>query len=496
MNSLVDSAISMTAANIKPNERVILLGLDFGSTTSSALVASAKIANTATSGRMRLDDVSIIYKSEPVFTPFINQSIDTEKVSALITTWLKQSGVIASRIFSGGSMITGLAAQTDNAASLSQLITNIVGESVIATADDPCLESWLAFMGSCSTLSRFHADVPIVNIDIGGGTTNIALGINGDVQATGCYFIGARHFQFVPGGYRLTAISSYGAALLESLSIGKQVDESLNADECDKIIAFYVDALEAIATADTTFFNTLIAKKHVQVGINLKPFIFKQGINPSLRPTFTFSGGVGELLYKILAGETLPSTTFYGDFGIDLALAISKSILLSANLKSCIPDNKGRATVVGLTLHSTEISGNTIYIQHPHCLPQREVPIIAKLTTDSTIEQWTSAFTLAAKRQGGACIQVTAADYSLQQVRTLASQIKHALQSSQYSPSQLLVILVEANIGKVLGNYISDWGQLDYNLMVIDEVALRDAHFVHVGRLHQGMISVSFFGLN
>ena len=492
MNSLVDSAISMTATDIKPSERVILLGLDFGSTTSSALVASAKVSNSATSGRMQLDDVSIIYKSEPVFTPFINKNIDTEKVSALISTWLKQSGVATSRIFSGGSMITGLAAQMDNAASLSQLITSIVGESVIATADDPCLESWLAFMGSCSALSRFHANKPIVNVDIGGGTTNIALGVNGDVQATGCYFIGARHFQFVPGGYQLTAISSYGASLLESLNIIRQLGETLNADERDKIIAFYIKVLEATVIGDTTFFNSVIAKKHVQVGINLKPFMFKQ----ASKPTITFSGGVGELLYKISAGETLPNTTFYGDFGIDLALAISKSTLLSANLKSCIPDNKGRATVVGLTLHSTEISGNTIYVQYPHCLPQRDVPIIAKLTTDSTIEQWANAFMLAAKKQGGACIQVLAANYSLEQVRTLASQIKHALQSSQYSTSQLLIILVEANIGKALGNYISDWGQLDYNLMVIDEVALRDAHFVHIGRAHQGMIPVSFYGLN
>ena len=496
MNRLVDSATSMTAANIKPNERVILLGLDFGSTTSSALLASAKIASSATSGRMQLDDVSIIYKSEPVFTPFNiqnnKQSIDTEKVSALISRWLKQSGVEASRIFSGGSIITGLAAQSDNAAALSMLIKNLVGESVIATADDPCLESWLAFMGSCSVLSRFHEDIPIVNIDIGGGTTNIALGINGDVQATGCYFIGARHFQFVPGSYQLKAISSYGAALLESLNIYKHVDETLNADECDKVIAFYINALEAIATGDATFFNVPIAKKHVQVGINLNPFILKQ----ATKPTITFSGGVGELLYKISAGETLPSTTIYGDFGIDLALAISRSALLSADLTSRIPENKGRATVIGLTLHSTELSGNTIYVQHPHCLPQRDVPIIAKLTTDSTIQQWTSAFTLAAKRQGGACIQVLATDYSLEQVRTLASQIKYALQSSQYSPSQLLVILVEANIGKALGNYISDWGQMDYNLMVIDEVALRDAHFVHIGRLHQGIIPVSFFGLN
>ena len=479
----------MTASNIKPSfkpsERVILLGLDFGSTTSSALVASAKVANSIATGRMQLDDVQVLYKSDSVFTPFINQAIDTAKVSALITNWLKQSGIQTSQLFSGGSMITGLAAQADNAAALSKLIIDIIGESVIATAYDPCLESWLAFMGSCSALSRYEAETPIINLDIGGGTTNVALGINGDVQATGCYFIGARHFQFVPSSYELTAISPYGAALLKYFRINKKVGDTLIADEVEKIISFYVTFLESIVTGNRDFINAPITKKHTQVA-----FSYHQ------KAKITFSGGVGELLYKISANETLPTTTFYSDFGIDLALAISNSALLSAHLKTCIPEHKGRATVVGLTLHSTAISGNTVYLPKPDCLPLRDIPIIAKLAADSAIEQWHSAFELAAKHQHGTCIQIMATEYSLEQVHALALQIRNALQASQYAPLQPLLILVEANIGKALGNYVSDWGQSQYNLMVIDEVVLRDAHFVHVGRVHQGMIPVSFFGLN
>ena len=473
------------------SERVILLGLDFGSTTSSALVASAKVVRHSATGHTQLDDVQVIYKSEPVFTPFtkksIGQSIDVEKVAKLIAHWLEESSVSVNDLFSGGSMITGLAAQADNAALLSKLIIELVGESVIATADDPCLESWLAFMGSCGALSRYHADVPIINFDIGGGTTNVALGANGDVQTTGCYFIGARHFQFVAGGYELTAMSSYGEILLESLNINKKIGETLDAAEVAKIMAFYVSALETIVLGDDAFFNSPIAQKHSQVAFN-----FSQTIQPKI----TFSGGVGELLYKISTNETLPTTTFYGDFGIDLAVAISKSAMLSVNLKTHIPEHKGRATVVGLTLHSTEISGSTIYLPNPSCLPLRDLPIIAKLAADSSIEQCNNVFALAVKRQSGACIQITACNNSLEQVRALAAQIKHALQANIYAPCQPIVILVEANIGKALGNYISNWGQLDYNLIVIDEVALRDAHFVHIGRVHQDMIPVSFYGLN
>jgi ethanolamine utilization protein EutA len=469
------------------SKRVIMLGLDFGSTTSSALIASAKVARSAATGHMQLDDVQVIYKSEPVFTPFINQNIDIEKVAKLIAHWLNESGISIKDIFSGGSMITGLAAQSSNASALSKLILEMVGESVIATADDPCLESWLAFMGSCGALSRFEGDQPIINFDIGGGTTNVALGVNGDVQQTGCYFIGARHFQFVAGSYQLTAMSTYGEALLESLKINKKIGEALNANECEKIISFYIKALEDIVTSDTDFLNSPIAKQHTQVAFHF---------NQKQKVKITFSGGVGELLYKISAGETPPTTTFYGDFGINLALAISRSTLLSADLKTCVPEHKGRATVVGLTLHSTEISGSTAYLPKPDCLPLRDLPIIAKLSADCAAEQWQNAVALAAKRQQGACIQTTACNNSLEQVRALATQIRNALHANQYAPSQPIVILVEPNIGKALGNYISNWGQLDYNLIVIDEVALCDAHFVHIGRARQGMIPVSFYGLS
>jgi len=46
-----------------------------------------------------------------------------------------------------------------------------LGDAFIATADDPCLEAWLAFHGSCAALSRAQPHTPILNLDIGGGTT-------------------------------------------------------------------------------------------------------------------------------------------------------------------------------------------------------------------------------------------------------------------------------------------------------------------------------------
>jgi ethanolamine utilization protein EutA len=485
MNMLVDIPTLSKVPNL--DKQVYLLGLDFGSTTSSALIASAQISRSAT-GRMQFSEINIVFRSEPVFTPFKNGMIDLPNVSKLIHSWLTQSKVGVHQLFSGGSIITGLAAQADNASGLQSLIKEIVGDSVIATADDPCLESWLAFMGCSASLSRYYANEVILNLDIGGGTTNAALGLNGDVQATGCYFIGARHFQFVPGSYQLVAISSYGQALLVDLKIQKQLGDSLNEDEYANIVSYYVNALEAIAQNHTDFFQSKIAKMHQQVALN---------IHQHTKPKVTFSGGVGELLYQCISGVELPSTTYFGDLGIDLARAIAQSPILSADLQTFIPENKGRATVYGLTLHNTEISGHTLFLPRPDVLPLSNLPIVAKLSLNMPNEQWQSAFKLASSRKQGACIQIiNLASPNLADMRNLANMIQAHFVSCLYPANQPLVILVEANIGKALGQYCSKWGEIMHNLIVIDEVPLRHAQFLHIGRLHQQMLPVSFFGMH
>jgi ethanolamine utilization protein EutA len=439
---------------------------------------------------MEFCNIEIDYRSKPIFTPFINQKINIESVTYILQQWLKESNIATHSIFSGGSIITGLAAQADNASALSKTITRIVGDNIIATADDPCLESWLAFMGSCSALSRHHATTPILNFDIGGGTSNIAFGINGDVLETGCYFIGARHFQFKPGSYQLLAISDYGLALLKSLKIAVEIGEGLSAAQRRSILAFYVHALESVVIGNQAYFTETMTQSHCQVAIS---------IDQKLSPTITFSGGVGELIYEYAEGKELPNTSYFGDFGIDLAIAIAKSKTLSKDLNLFIPENKGRATVYGLTLHSTEISGHTIYLPNPNALPLRDIPIIAKLALNNTDVHWHHAFALAAGRELGACIQIISLNtspQSVENIRQLADKIKQHFVTSHYNASEPLLILVEDNIGKVLGNYISDWGQSMQNLIVIDEVALRHAHFVNVGSMHQQIVPVSFFGMH
>lgn len=294
---------------------VRLLGLDFGSTTSSAMVASARIGANSATGRMELGSPSVLYRSEPKFTPFDGKDLDVGGLEGLIDGWLAASGLAAEEVFAGGAITTGLAARGGNAAELSALVEQKIGEAVVATADDPALESWLAFMGSAAGLSRSLPGRSVLNLDVGGGTTNPALGVDGNVVATGCLFVGARHFRFSPGGLLLTGLSPFARAILDHLGIARGVGDELTVGELDAVLGFNVGALEALVVGDRAFFARGLGGMHEQL-----PLILPEDADD---PIVVFSGGVGELVYALAAGAPPPGTTRFGDLGGELAGCIS-----------------------------------------------------------------------------------------------------------------------------------------------------------------------------
>jgi ethanolamine utilization protein EutA len=463
--------------------RTLLLGLDFGSTTCSALIVSAAMTSDGITGTAKFSAPHIIYRATPVFTPFVGDNIDAEKVTALIQKWLLESKLKITELFSASAIITGLAAQQANVETIRELIAKQIPNAAIVAAGDPHLESWLAFMGSCATLSRYYAESSILNLDIGGGTTNSAIGVNGNVSATGSHYIGARHFQFAPGSYQLLDVSQYALALLHAFEIKKDVGDTLTANECKRIIKFYIQALEAIVLNDKDFFDKSIANLHVQATAN----------TPYCASKITFSGGVGELVYQLANGDPVPGTTFYGDFGIDIAKAIVASPVLSTHLKTHKPENLGRATVYGLALNSTEISGSSVYLPNPDLLPLNDIPILAKLPIDAPTKAWQEVLLRASTHANGACLQITQANINLRQIRDFSQMFSKEIAAIQLKKP--IILLVEGNMGKTLGNYITNWGKLGIQLVVIDEIVTRDAHFVNLGKVRQGVVPVSFYGM-
>lgn len=465
---------------------VTMVGLDCGSTTSCLVVARGRLV-TGALGRIAVCDVAETYRSELVFTPFDGPRIDAARLSEHLDGWLSAAGVAPEEVFSGGALITGLAAQRDNAAAIREMVSSRLANAVVAAADAPRLESWLAFMGNCHSLSVAHAQTPILNLDIGGGTTNIALGIKGEVLATGSLFVGARHLQFEPGGYRLCELSSLATKLLRALRIDRRIGQQLANAEVGRIIDYYVQLITSTIAGETLAANDPLANEHVQA-----PFAMPQ--LDGQPPAITLSGGVGQLVYRLrTSGEPLKPAEF-GDLGGELAEALANCPAIADRLRF-IPEGLGHATVFGLLRHSTEVSGATLYLPNPERLPLSDVPLVGRVSRDSSQAQIAKLLELVAAAGRAGALQVELASQDLDDLRQIGERLASGLASHPLSRGTTLVLLVDANLGKTLGHYVTRWGKLDVDLIVIDEVPVRDAQFVRLGRLRETVVPLWLYAV-
>lgn len=463
-----------------------LIGLDFGSTTTSALVARGT-ARGGAERRSELTDLTIEFRSEPIFTPYEGDSLDEAALAAWLDAWAATTGIDGEPFTGGGAIVTGLAAQAQNAGIVRRLVRDRFGETLIATADDPALESWLAFMGNCRDLSLAEPARWFLNLDIGGGTTNVALGKAGRVERVGCYYLGAHHLQVEPGSWNITRLSAVGRRLFDALRIDRSPGDALTPHETDRLLDFFVGVLEAIVTGQAR--QTLDTQANF---LEQLPYDAPQVVSPVV----TLSGGVGELVYRSVLEGVQPTTTMFGDLGGELAARIARSTLLSAHLRTHTPVALGRATVLGLAVHHVQLSGGTLYLPRTEVLPLTELPIVGRVDDDATDEQLDIAFGLARHSARGACIAVRLSNASAGGVRSLGARLAERLERSAFPADHPLVLLLDQNAGKTLGSYATRWGRLPVMLVVLDELPDRGAAFVTIGKPVEQLVPVSFYGIH
>lgn len=475
--------------------QVQLVGFDFGTTTSSAMVATAQLTRHERSGRSEIAGVCTQFRSELVLTPFRSDSIDGDSIdepvlAGYVDGWLAAAGVRPPDVFGGGALLTGLAAESANAAAVVRLVRARLQGALVVAADDPRLESWLAFMGNAAERSRASPDAAIVNLDIGGGTTNLALGVGGEVLGTGCLMVGARHFQFARGGYRITRLSRYAAALLAHLGIERGLGDTLADRERAAILDFYIGLIEAELRAPAAE-SPGDSAAPIAALYRAVPFRMPPGAR---EPVFMLSGGVGELVYAHLRGEPWPGTTHFGDLGIDLAQRLAAQPAWQRDFAAWTPAAAGRATVYGLLRYNTEVSGSTLFLPQPEVLPLADLPLLGTLGSETTDSHLNHLLELAASAHGGA-VRVVLESTRGDKLRALAGRLSQALAAQAFPSTCPLVLLVAHNVGQVLGQYVTGWGQAPWRVIVIDEVTVPDAQYVRIGRPRDQVVPLAFYGL-
>lgn len=343
-------------------ESIISVGIDVGTSTTELVFSRLTIENVA--GAFAVPQISIVdkqvsYRSQIYTTPLIStELIDVDALRDIVTAEYARAGVSPAQVHTGAAIITGETARADNAEQVLAGLSELAGDFVVATAG-PLLESVLAARGvGIDTWSRDDARV-IANLDVGGGTTNIAAYRHGRLLGASCLDIGGRLVRLDPDGV-VTYISKQLARLAAASGINVQVGQRADIQRLrtlSRVMARQLAMGVGLVSPDE-----LHADLYTNRGRPLAAALTPQVVS--------FSGGVADLID--LPDDDQPFR--YGDIGPLLGRAIAEDSAFGLVTRYRGAETIG-ATVVGAGVHTTEISGSTIDYAR-ELLPIRNVPII------------------------------------------------------------------------------------------------------------------------
>ncbi|HEY8862158.1 MAG TPA: ethanolamine ammonia-lyase reactivating factor EutA, partial [Candidatus Limnocylindria bacterium] len=183
--------------------RLRTVGIDIGTTTSHLIFSEIVLERQGIllSSAYGIVERNVIHRSDVALTPYASgRRIDTEALGRFIDRSYAEAGWRPEEVDTGAVITTGDAARQENARAIVALFSGQAGKFVCATAGHH-LESLLAAHGSGAVRrSREPATPLVLNVDIGGGTTKLAVCRDGRVVETAALDIGARLFAWDEDG--------------------------------------------------------------------------------------------------------------------------------------------------------------------------------------------------------------------------------------------------------------------------------------------------------
>lgn len=424
-------------------DTLLSMGLDVGTSTTQMVISRLTIENRASGfsvPEMEIAKREILYKSPVHFTPLLGENlVDGNKIRALVEQEYAAAGIGREQIDTGAVIITGESSRKENARAVLDALSQSSGEFVVATAG-PHLESMLAAKGAGADQYSEEKDITVLHIDIGGGTSNLALLKNGQVIATGCMNVGGRLLKFDQEGrvlYRSPVLDG-----LEELAVGQRPSPAQISALCQTL----VQALEMAAGLRP---STELLQKYWT----------EEAGNPWLPPAdvevISFSGGVAECIDR-----RFPALEF-GDIGPELGEAISKSRLCQKQYR--LGQDAIRATVIGAGAHSAQLSGSTVFYRGVD-FPMKNLPVVRSL---QQLRQLDTPGVLALPENNSL-------PYS--RICQIADEV------AENWPAFPVLIAPEADMAKALGHALALRLPPDRGILCIDRVRLPEGCYLDVGQ--------------
>ncbi len=448
------------------------VGIDVGSSTSHLLFAKVALQRQqqGLSSRFVVVGREIVWRSPILLTPFLpDGTIDAQVLGEFFGRCYRDAGFAPSDIDSGAVILTGEAIKRKNARAIDELFAKEAGKFVCATAGHK-LESRLAAHGSGAVALSKARDCCLLHIDIGGGTTKLALIDRGNILGLSAFAVGGRLLATDAAG-AWTRIDN--SAQLAARDLGLAISPQTLADEDvrRRVVQRLAEATAGLIT-----------------GAVLDPLgralLLTEPLPRRAAPTaLSFSGGVAEYMFGHEQDE-------FGDIAKMLAGELTRELSQRTKLPLIDPGQRIRATVIGASQFTVQVSGKTIYLPDPYVLPVHNIPVARLALDDNDIEPDRLAAALRARldeidldRNGRIGIALAwHGDPEHARLKAAGEGIVRAL-TPLAGRIKLLLLMIEGDVGKSLGRLMHRELHWPGKLIAIDGMELHELDYVDVGAL-------------
>jgi ethanolamine utilization protein EutA len=474
---------------------LVCVGIDIGSSGTQVIfsrVYMRRLSEELTS-RYFVVKRETLYQSPVALTPYQSETrIDERAVGDIVDAAYAAANIHPDQIDTGAVILTGEALRRENAKAIADVIAEMGGEFVCATAGHH-MESLLAAYGSGAALASHELQRPVLNVDIGGGTTKLALVENGRVVHTAAIHIGGRlavvgtepGCAFASGsdpGFRLTRLDPAGAQLARNAGVTWTLGGSATPAEIDRVASWMADALIRALTLAVT-------PSPIDALWLTDPLEPVEGIGGVM-----FSGGVAEYIYGREERD-------FNDLGRRLGSAVRQRLEANALPYPLLPAGECiRATAIGASEYSVQLSGNTVYISNPGALlPRKNLQVIQPdvalgdivepTRVTQAIRKHLAAFDL---REGEAEVALAfrwEGAPSYDRLAGLARGIVEALPMTLMEAKPIYLVL-DGDVAHSLGALLKEEWTIASEVLVIDGVSLWDFDYVDLGRVRMPSYTV------
>lgn len=450
--------------------RLVSVGVDIGSSTSHLVFS--RIVLERLDSRYVVSEREVVHESEVLLTPYAeDMTIDAVALGAFIDRQYELAKVDPRAIDTGALILTGVAVRRSNARAIGDLFAAQAGKFVSVSAGDG-LETTLAAFGSGAAARSIRETARVMNVDIGGGTSKIAVCEAGELAEMTAADIGARIVSFDADGC-VKRIEAAGYRFAEEVGLKLEFGVKPDGALLNSMVERMADRLFEIIRSPSLSVGSAALLRLDPLRNERKPDVI------------TFSGGVSEYIYGLQAQA-------FGDLGPALARAVLERTK-AWGLRIEQPEQGIRATVVGASQYTIQVSGSTIYVAPQGILPLKNIPVITPLLPldDETldIDAIASGVRTALRRfdlhEGERAVALC---YRWKESATFARMdafcrgITAGL--SNILERELPLILVgDGDIGGLIGIHCEEELRLPNPIVSIDGITLKEFDFIDIGAL-------------